>query len=119
MVGDVLVVDDDAAFRSLAGRMLTALGLSIVGEAATVAAAREAANALRPHAALIDVGLPDGDGVALAGEIAALPWQPRILLTSSDPDAGRLIDIHAKAGLTFVPKSELPNAQLRALLAGQ
>ena len=28
---------------------------------------------LRPDAVLVDVGLPDGDGIALARELAALP----------------------------------------------
>ena len=47
--------------------MLAAAGLVVVGEAATVAAAPgRGACALRPDAALVDVGLPDGDGVALA-----------------------------------------------------
>jgi CheY-like chemotaxis protein len=111
MAGAVLVVDDDASFRSLARRMLTAAGLSVAGEADTVAAAA----ALRPDAALIDIGLPDGDGVMLAAELGAMPWHPRILLTSIDPDAARLIG-DRDAG-PFVPKNELPNAPLRELLA--
>jgi DNA-binding NarL/FixJ family response regulator len=115
MAGAVLVVDDDASFRSLARRMLTAAGLSVAGEADTVAAALDAAAALRPDAALIDIGLPDGDGVTLAAALGAMPWHPRILLTSIDPDAASLIG-NRGAG-PFVPKNELPNAPLRELLA--
>jgi hypothetical protein len=44
-----------------------------------------------------------------------MPWHPRILLTSIDPDAARLIGDQG-AG-PFVPKNELPNAPLRELLA--
>ena len=72
----VLVVDDDAIFRALARRMLGDCGLAVVGEAETVAAGMAAASELRPDAALVDVGLPDGDGIALARELAALPWRP-------------------------------------------
>jgi DNA-binding NarL/FixJ family response regulator len=119
MAGAVLVVDDDAAFRGLARRMLTAAGLSVAGEAGTVAAARDAAAALRPDGALIDIGLPDGSGATLAAELQAMPWHPRILLTSIDPDAVSLIGEGAMSASAFVPKNELPNSPLRQLLAGE
>jgi DNA-binding NarL/FixJ family response regulator len=43
-------------------------GIRVVAEAATVAEALGASRDVRPDAALVDVGLPDGDGdgVALA-----------------------------------------------------
>lgn len=41
------------------------------------AGAVSAANATKPDAALVDVGLPDRDGVELAYEMAELPWRPR------------------------------------------
>jgi CheY-like chemotaxis protein len=119
MPDSVLIVDDDPAFRRLAARMLEALGLTVAGEAGDARAALAAAAALRPDAALVDVGLPDRDGIDLAGELAALPWSPRILLTSSDPEVGRLA-ARASDGrpLPFVAKEELPEAPLRQLLAG-
>jgi CheY-like chemotaxis protein len=76
MAGSVLVVDDDPEFRQLAGRLLAASGLTVVGEADSVAAALAAAARLEPSAILLDVELPDGDGVTLARELAALPWAP-------------------------------------------
>src|SRR4051812_7289785 len=102
MAPSVLVVDDDAAFRKLARRMLTALGLGVVGEAGTVAAATAAALDLRPDAVLVDVGLPDGDGIALARELADLPWRPRIVLTSTDADAASPDDVLRSGADTFV-----------------
>jgi DNA-binding NarL/FixJ family response regulator len=114
--GAVLVVDDDPVFRGLARRILTAGGLSVVGEAASVQAAIEAAERLRPQAALVDVGLPDGDGIALAERLAALPWRPRVVLTSSDPDAATPDDVRRVGAAGFVAKDELPNAPLTELL---
>jgi DNA-binding NarL/FixJ family response regulator len=114
--GAVLVVDDDPVFRGLARRILTAGGLSVVGEAASVQAAIEAAERLRPQAALVDVGLPDGDGIALAERLAALPWRPRVVLTSSDPDAATPDDVRRVGAVAFVAKDELPNAPLTELL---
>ena len=97
--------------------MLAAGGLIVVGEAATAAAAMAAALELRPRAVLVDVGLPDGDGVVLAGELSALPWGPRIVLTSTDPDAASPEDVRRCGAAAFVPKDELPNAPLHQLLA--
>jgi DNA-binding NarL/FixJ family response regulator len=115
--GHVLLVDDDAGFRALARRMLETVGLVVVAEAGTASAAMAAARELKPDAALVDVGLPDGDGVALARALSALPWSPRIVLTSTDPDAASSEEVrHAGAG-AFVAKAELPNAPLARLLA--
>src|SRR5437868_376717 len=107
MSRNVLVVDDDAAFRSLARRLLTALGFAHAGEAASVAAALALAGSLRPDAILVDVGLPDGDGIALAEMLTALPWHPRVVLTSSDADAATPEDVLRSGAAAFVPKDQL------------
>ena len=116
MAGAVLVVDDDPIFRSLARRMLLCAGLVVVGEAESVATAIAAAHALRPDAALVDVGLPDGDGISLARELTALPWRPRVVLTSADPWAASDRDIRASGASAFVAKDNLPSAGLERLL---
>jgi hypothetical protein len=48
-----------------------------------------------------------------------MPWHPRILLTSIDPDAVSLIGEGTMSASAFVPKNELPNSPLRELLAGE
>jgi CheY-like chemotaxis protein len=118
MRASVLVVDDDLDFRRLAARMLAALGLDVVAEAGTYASAVAAVAHLRPDAALVDVGLPDGDGIALARELSALPWRPRIVLTSSDPDAASPEVARSAGAAGFIAKDQLPGASLRAMLAG-
>lgn len=117
MPGSVLIVDDDAKFRGLARRILTASGLTVVGEAESVQAAIVAADALRPDAVLLDVMLPDGDGVALAAELAALPWSPRVVLTSSYADAASEDEIDRSGAVAFFPKQELPTVPLGRLLS--
>jgi DNA-binding NarL/FixJ family response regulator len=117
MAGSVLVVDADAVFRRLARRTLAASGLEVVGEAATGAEAVALAEALKPDGVLVDIGLPDGDGIALARELAALPWRPRIVLTSTDADAASADDVRGSGAERFVPKAELPTMSLKRLLA--
>jgi DNA-binding NarL/FixJ family response regulator len=118
MASRVLVVDDDAAFRELACRLIIRMGLNVAGEAATVAEAAAGADALRPDAALVDVGLPDGDGLELARRLAALPWRPRVVLTSSDAYAVSAEAARELGATGFLPKTELADGSLRPLLAG-
>jgi CheY-like chemotaxis protein len=119
MSGSVLVVDDDPAFRRLAEHVLATFGLALAGEADTVAAARAAAGALRPDAVLVDVGLPDGNGIALARELAALPWRPRVVLTSLNAEAVTPSEVRGSGAEAFVPKEELPTAALGDLLGSR
>lgn len=112
----MLVVDDDSAFRGLAARILTAWGLVVVGEAGTMADALERAVELRPDVALVDVGLPDGDGFTLAERLVALPRSVRVVLISSDAD-GVSARAAVRAGARgFVAKDDLSGQELRHLL---
>jgi DNA-binding NarL/FixJ family response regulator len=115
----VLVVDDDAEFRKLAGRLLAASGLVVVGEADSVAAALAAAARSEASAMLVDVELPDGDGIALARELAALAWRPRVVLTSIDTEIATIEEVRRAGARAFVPKADLPNAPLAQLLGGE
>jgi DNA-binding NarL/FixJ family response regulator len=119
MIRSVLVVDDDAEFRKLAMRLLTASGLTVVGEADSVAAALADAGRLKPSAFLVDVELPDGDGLSLARALAALPWRPRVVLTSIDGDITTSDEARNAGALAFVNKADLPNAPVARLLGGE
>jgi CheY-like chemotaxis protein len=112
----LLLVDDDTAYRALAVDVLRDLGIEEVVEAGTAAVAMDKACRLRPDAALVDVGLPDRDGIELAHEIAALPWRPAVVLISADRDVAARLDSGSDAAPPFVPKDELPTAPLRRLL---
>jgi DNA-binding NarL/FixJ family response regulator len=115
----VLVVDDDPEFRKLARRLLGASGLSVVGEAGSASAALSEADRLRPSAVLLDVELPDGDGITLARELAALPWRPHVVLTSIDGDITTTEEAMNAGARAFVNKADLPNAALAQLLGDQ
>lgn len=114
MTRSVLVVDDDPEFRELAARLLAASGLTVVGEADSVAAAR-----LEPSAVLVDVELPDGDGLALARELAVLPWRPSVVLTFIDGDITTTGEARLAGARALWSKADLPNASLAQLLGGE
>lgn len=66
--GRVLVVDDEALIRWAAGSILSDVGFLVV-EAADLAGARRLVSAGRIDLALLDVRLPDGDGLSLMREL--------------------------------------------------
>ena len=109
------MVDDDAGFRKLAARLLSAAGLTVVGEADTVAGARAAAARLRPDAVLLDIELPDGDGITLARELAEMPWHPSIVLTSINGDITTTDEARGAGARGFVNKADLPSTPLLEL----
>jgi DNA-binding NarL/FixJ family response regulator len=115
----VLVVDDDSQFRALAARLLAASGLTVVGEADSISAALSAADRLKPSGVLVDAELPDGDGIRLARELAALPWRPRIVLTSIDPDIATAENARRAGAEASLNKVELANAPLAQLLGDE
>ena len=117
MPARVLVVDDDPDFRGLVVRIVAGTDGIEVREADSVATAIETALSQEPGAALVDVGLPDGNGIDLARWLSAMPWGPHIVLTSTDPDAASPEDVRACGADAFIPKDELSDVPLRRLLA--
>jgi DNA-binding NarL/FixJ family response regulator len=116
----VVIVDDDPAFLALAARILADLGVEVLRTAADAAQGLAAVQDSRPEAVLVDIGLPDRDGIDLAYELLELPWGPRVVLTSSDSEAFVAGERrHARRRLPFIPKVELASDSLRlALMAG-
>ena len=111
----VLVVDDSPSFRGLAIRILADWGYE-VAEASTVSQALDRAYELRPSAVLADIGLPDGDGFALTQLLLDLPWPIRVILISSDSDAGNSFEAQRLGALGFFPKDDLMSDEFRELL---
>jgi len=116
MATGVLIVDDDSRFRLSARELLTGRGYEIFGEAGSAREARAAMASRWPDAVLLDVNLPDADGVDLAAELRGSHPGVRVLLTSSDPGAvpRRLVERSGARG--FVAKTQLALADLAGYL---
>ncbi|MFF4351233.1 response regulator [Streptomyces sp. NPDC001530] len=96
--------------------------ITVVGEAATVEQALVRVPALRPHVAVLDVRLPDGDGVTVCRELRSqMPDLACLMLTSFDDEEALLDSIMAGASgyvLKQIQGSDLVSA-VRTVAAGQ
>ena len=112
----VLIVDDHPSFRGSARALLEAEGYEVVGEAENGLDGLDAARALRPDVVLLDVQLPDIDGLEVAARLSQNGSGPAIVLTSSRDlaDLGLVRERSPVRG--FIPKAELSGAALEALL---
>ncbi|WIX77502.1 response regulator [Amycolatopsis carbonis] len=111
-----LIVDDDPGFRRAARRLLAARGFEVVAEAADAGQALEAVRAHHPDCVLLDLHLPDTDGLSAARALAASPAPaPRILVTSTEPADFATADLTALGIVAFVAKDHLATADLPAL----
>jgi len=72
--------------------------MHVVGEAATAAAALATAPGLRPDVAVLDVRLPDGDGIEVCRDLrAAMPELACLMLTSYADDEALVASVMAGA----------------------
>lgn len=116
MARTILVVDDDADVRNLIVRILRSRGHMVVGEACSVAEALVQTDALQPDTALVDIGLPDGDGFSLTRELRARPWPIRVVIFSSDADPTNAAAAARAGAIGFLLKEELSGPALLRLI---
>jgi len=105
----VLIVDDQPAFRRQLRRLLTHAGLTVVGEASSVAQAEPLALTLQPDLVVIDVMLPGISGIAGTRRLRALAPGLRVIVVSAHRDRADLFQTAAQeAGAeAFVAKDDL------------
>jgi DNA-binding NarL/FixJ family response regulator len=116
MTRTVLIVDDHPSFRASARMLLESEGYEVIGEAEDGNSALRAVHELKPDIVLLDVQLPDIDGIEVASQLTANGSGPAVVLTSSRDlaDLGPVRDRCNVRG--FIPKAELSGAALEALL---
>lgn len=110
MTGSVLIVDDSLTVRMDLAEMLEASGLTVVA-CATGADARRAMSETVFSLIILDVLLPDVDGVDLLGEIRSSPLvaNTAVMLLSSEADVGHRIRGLTKGADEYIGKPYEPS----------
>jgi DNA-binding NarL/FixJ family response regulator len=119
----VFLLDDHDVVRQGLATLLTDSGdMEIVGEAGTVTEALSRAPAVRPDVAVLDVRLPDGDGVSACRELRSMLPDLRCLMLTSFADDEALFDAIMAGASGYVLKqirgSDLV-AAVRTVASGQ
>jgi DNA-binding NarL/FixJ family response regulator len=119
----VFLLDDHEVVRRGVRDLLEAEpDIEVVGEAGTAASALARIPALRPDVAVLDVQLPDGDGVSVCRDIRSrMPAVACLMLTSFDDDEALFNAVMAGAAgyvLKQIRGSDLVGA-IRTVAAGQ
>ncbi|MFE6001323.1 response regulator [Streptomyces sp. NPDC101230] len=117
-----LLDDHEVVRRGLHDLLGAEPGLEVVGEASTAAQALARGPALRPDVAVLDVRLPDGDGITVCRELRSrMPGLACLMLTSFDDEDALLDAIMAGAAgyvLKQINGSDLVSA-VRTVATGQ
>ncbi|WP_171165498.1 response regulator transcription factor [Streptomyces sp. I05A-00742] len=119
----VFLLDDHEVVRRGIQDLLDAEDdITVVGEAGTIEQALARGPALRPDVAVLDVRLPDGDGITVCRELRSrMPGLACLMLTSFDDDDALLDAIMAGAAgyvLKQIKGSDLV-AAIRTVASGQ
>jgi DNA-binding NarL/FixJ family response regulator len=113
----ILIVDDHAGFRRAARTLLEGEGYRVVGESATGGEALEDAERVQPAVVLLDIGLPDMDGLHVAALLTGADPDRAVVLTSSRDARDYLSLVEDSGARGFIPKHELSGAAIAALAA--
>jgi DNA-binding NarL/FixJ family response regulator len=112
----ILVADDhELVRRGIRGLLRARRGWTVVGEAVNGREAVEKANKLKPDVAILDISMPDLDGLQATQRIReAVPTTEVVILTmhESDQMVRRVLDAGA---LGFVLKSDLAKHLVKAV----
>ncbi|WP_114853339.1 response regulator transcription factor [Brachybacterium sp. YJGR34] len=119
----VILIDDEHLIRSALATMLSLEeDLAVRGEAGTAAEGVRLAGAEQPTVAIVDLQLPDGDGLEVCTRIGEVSPATRCLILTSHARPGYLKRALAQGVLGFLPKTvsaEALAAAVRSVAAGR
>jgi two-component system, NarL family, response regulator DevR len=117
-----LLDDHEVVRRGIADLLDQERDLEVVGEASTASEALARVPAVRPDVAVLDVRLPDGDGVTVCRDLRSQLPDLRCLMLTSFADEDALLDAIMAGAAGYVLKQiragELVEA-IRAVASGQ
>ncbi|MCB9162123.1 MAG: response regulator transcription factor [Caldilineaceae bacterium] len=114
----ILIVDDHAILRSGLRLLIDAQPtLNVVGEAGSGADAVTQARALQPDLILLDLSMPDGDGLSIIATLRSVAPQARILILTMHDDTSHLRQALDAGASGYVLKNAVDQELLMAIRA--
>ena len=110
----ILVADDESLIRLDVREMLTHLGYEVVGEAGDGAVAIELARKLKPDLVIMDIRMPEVDGIVAAETLTRERVAPVVLLTAYSDH--QLVERAREAGVVGYVVKPFREAELRPVI---
>jgi len=111
----ILLVDDAAFMRMMLKDILTKNGYSVVGEAENGAKAIEKYKELKPQLVILDITMPEMDGIQAAKGIKAADANALIVMCSAMGQQAMVIESIQAGARDFIVKPFQPDRVLEAV----
>jgi response regulator NasT len=110
----IIIADDESLIRLDLREMLTHLGYDVVGEAGDGRTALDLARKLRPDLVIMDIKMPDMDGITAAEGLTSEKIAPVVLLTAYSDQA--LVEQAKEAGVVGYVVKPFREAELMPVI---
>lgn len=110
----IIIADDESLIRLDLREMLTHLGYDVIGEAGDGKSAMDLARRLRPDLLIMDIKMPDLDGISAAEELTRERIAPVVLVTAYS-DQG-LVERAREAGVVGYVVKPFREAELMPVI---
>ncbi len=115
MAKNILIVDDAAFMRMMIKDILTKNGYNVVGEAENGAKALEKYNELKPDLVLMDITMPEVDGIKALKNIKAADPNAMVIMCSAMGQQAMVIEAIQGGAKDFIVKPFQPDRVLEAV----
>ncbi|MDD6490843.1 MAG: response regulator [Firmicutes bacterium] len=115
MAKNILIVDDAAFMRMMIKDILTKNGYNVVGEAENGAKALEKYNELKPDLVLMDITMPEVDGIAALKNIKGADAGAKVIMCSAMGQQAMVIESIQAGAKDFIVKPFQPDRVLEAV----
>ena len=115
MAKNILICDDAAFMRMMIKDILTKNGYNIAGEAENGQKAVEKYAELKPDLVLMDITMPEMDGIAAVKEIKTTYPDAKVVMVSAMGQQAMVIEAIRSGAADFIVKPFQPDRVLEAL----
>ncbi|NLU09633.1 MAG: response regulator [Tepidanaerobacter acetatoxydans] len=114
-MGGILIVDDAAFMRMMIKDILTKNGYEVSGEAENGVVAVKMYDELKPGLVIMDITMPEMDGIEAVKKIKAMDSSAKIIMCSAMGQQAMVIDAIQAGARDFVVKPFQPERVIEAV----